>query len=87
MLLPISDCGLPIARSAAPAVSIQQSAIGDQRSAPDTRNPTADPSIQRSLAARVATACLLHDVRGAILKILSGELPRLPSEQIEEAPE
>ncbi len=30
----------------------------------------------------VASTCLLHDVKGIVIKILEGELPRTPSEKI-----
>ena len=31
----------------------------------------------------VASACLLHDVKGVAIKILSGDLPKAPSNEIE----
>ena len=43
-----------------------------------------ETSWERVLIA-VATECLVHDVRGVILKILAGELPRAPSGGIRES--
>ncbi|HLX62816.1 MAG TPA: hypothetical protein VKX17_16180 [Planctomycetota bacterium] len=34
------------------------------------------------VVAAVASACLIHDVRGLILKIVEGKLPRTPSEKL-----
>ncbi|HYG76771.1 MAG TPA: hypothetical protein VEK08_17340 [Planctomycetota bacterium] len=50
------------------------------------RNPPADlwygeGEWQHVLTA-VASACLLHDVKGVVLKILDGSLPRTPSEKL-----
>jgi hypothetical protein len=39
---------------------------------------------QRVLAA-VATTCLLHDIKGVVLKILEGTLPQTSSEQLLDA--
>lgn len=39
----------------------------------------------RHVLLAVAAACLLHDVKGVVLKILEGQLPRTPSEKLLDA--
>jgi hypothetical protein len=43
----------------------------------------ADAEEWQTVVTRVATACLLYDVQGIIRKIISGELPKAPSNTIE----
>jgi len=50
------------------------------------RNPSPDlwygENDWRHVVVAVASACLVHDVKGVILKILEGTLPRTPSTQL-----